>query len=67
MEREVRSERSAVRGMVEARKEVNRDSIVFLLLLNTELKVVSEFSELQVFGYLSTPSFFILYCPLVIL
>ena len=47
-------------------KSENNDSIIFLLLLGIGQKVILEFSELQVFGYLSRPSFFILYCPSVI-
>ena len=43
-------------------KSENKDNIIFLLFLDTRQKVVLGFSELQVFGYLSSPSFFILYC-----
>lgn len=38
----------------------NRDSIIFLLLLDTT-KSCTGFSELQVFEYLSSSSFFILF------
>lgn len=55
MKRVEQSERSATRGVAEARREVNRDSIVFLLLSDTEQKVVSEFSELQILGICPVP------------
>ena len=61
MEREERSERFTARDMAKARREVNKDSIVFILLLNIGQKVVSGFSELQVFEYLPSSSFFIFF------
>lgn len=63
MEREERYKRSAARDM----REVNRDSIIFLLLLDTGQKVIPIFSELQVLGNLSSQLFFILYFPSIIL
>ena len=47
-------------------KSKNRDSVVFLFLLDTGQKVVLGFGELQVFGYLSSPSFFILDYPSIV-
>lgn len=35
--------------MKETRREVNKDSIIFLFLLDTGPKVISESSELQIF------------------
>ena len=63
MKREAQFERSAMKGIAELRREVNWDSIIFLLLLDTKQKVVPGFSELQIFGYLLSSSFFVLYCP----
>ena len=56
MEREERSERMMMRGMVEARREMNMNSIVFLLLLDRGQKIIPGFSELQV--YIVPQSFF---------
>ena len=63
MEREERSERFAAMGVAEARREANRDNIVFLLFLDTEQKVVPNLVSYKFFLYFSNPSFFILYCP----
>ena len=46
-------------------KSKNRDNIMFLLLLDWT-KICAKFSELQIFGYLSGLSFFILYCLSII-
>ena len=61
IEKVERFERFTTRGMAEARGEVSMKNIIFLLLLDTEHKVVPESSELHVFGYLSCSLFFILY------
>ena len=47
-------------------KSENRNNIVFLFLLDIGQKVVLRFSEFQVFEYLSSPLFFILYCSSII-
>lgn len=44
MERE--DERSVMRGMAEVRREMNKDNIIFLFLLDNEQEVVPKFSEL---------------------
>jgi len=41
------------------KKSKNMDNIVFLLLLDNGQKSCMKFGELQVFGYLLNPSFFI--------
>lgn len=66
MGREEKSERSTTRGVAKMRMELNRDNIVFLLLLYTGQKVVLRFSDLQIFGYLFRPSSFILHCPSIV-
>ena len=47
-------------------KSKNRNSIVFFTFVRHWIKSCTRFSELQVFGFLSSPSSFILYCPSVI-